>query len=410
MNQGSHSGQTGAVLAVLIALTAFIINGCAAPPKEFRLDSAGHRVTNGFRLLDLGRIEDARREFKTALKLEPGFCEAYRGIGLSLVMQERFKEAFRAMEQARMCAKSKKERALAEVGFIRLTTLEKAKGWLHKAEQFFLAALDQDPDNFEAYYYMGIAYTQAKMLPKALGAFRKAARIGGPFRDRAKRALALVTKVIESKPQTQLGRDIALKPTLTRGEVAAVLVRELHLDDISKGKVRKISVPEDIKHHPYKAEIVAILGLGIQGMSLLPDGSFGPEMPVSRSDFATILAHIMKKLKVTEGREDGKAEAENPFDDIDEEAPYFADVVLCTKIAHLLEPDHGLFEPMELVSGADVLLAIRRLKNIMAHNININSCVVSAHAFAVSMACGGWQMFRRGDNWMALTQGVLNGE
>ncbi len=361
------------VFFAVLVLVGFITSGCTRPPKEFILDSAGHRVTNGFRLLELGRIDDARREFRTALTLDPRCCDAYRGIGLSLGMQERFDQAFRAMGHARACAKTDKAKALADVGFLRLVTLKKGRDWVDRAEALFLKALDEDHNSSEAYYYMGVAYREARMLPKAVWAFRKAVKLGGPFRERAEDALALVNKVIAAKPETQLGRAMAFKAALTRGEVAALIARELGCTRIlgmhsaesicpAEPKAR-LPVPQDIRRYPYRAEIARILSVGIQGLTLFPDGSFRPDMPVTRSDFATILADIIRKLKLAPSKSKEIQSLVNPFDDLERDAPYFADVILCTRLTHMLDPDHGAFGPMELVSGADVLLAVRRLRD-----------------------------------------------
>ena len=366
-------GHIGLICMLLMGFLGLIVSGCATTTREFILDSPRHRLTNGFRLLELGRIEDARREFRSALKLDPNCCEAYRGIGLSFGMQERFEEAFKAMNQARLCAQGEKEKALANVGFMRLTTLQKGKNWIDRTERFFLEALDHDPDSFEAYYYMGAAYARAKMFPKALWAYQKAVEIDGPFREKAQSELDLISKVIKANPHSELGQNIALKTALTRADAAALFVRELHVVDVYREKgikylseeTKNISVPEDITRHPFKKEIIKILRLGIQGLSLLPDGSFGPNMPISRSEFATMLAHIVRKVELIGPSEDQGREVRNPFEDVSEEAPYFADVILCARTTHVMQPDHGLFEPMELISGPEALLAIRKLKDML---------------------------------------------
>jgi len=366
-----YSHQMGYVIfrhSFLMILFALVVVGCAAAPKEFVFDSPKHRLTNGFRLLELGRSQDARREFKGALMLDSECCAAYRGIGLSLAMEERFQDAFKAMAQAKTCAHKEADKALAEVGFMRVVMLQKAKGWVDRVERYFEKALDFDPNSFEAYYYLGAAYAQGRMFRKALWAYNQAVKIGGPQRYNALSQLEMVKKVVEASPDTVLGEDMALKPVVTRADVAALFVRELHLGDIYLRRTKeKLAVPQDIRHHRFKKEIMEVLEMGIQGLTLLQDGSFSPEASVSRAEFATMLADILRHLCWKGLGRCNRDKMRNPFDDVSAEDPYFADVMICTRCSHIMGPEQGLFEPMELVSGPDALLAIKKLKIALAH-------------------------------------------
>lgn len=358
---------------LIVCISVLWLYGCAPTPREFVLDSPEHRLTNGLRLLELGRVEDARYEFGEALRLDPSCCAALRGIAISLGLEERFEKAFELMNQAKSCAKDPRDKSMAAVGFMRLNELQKANGWFKRTEKFFDEALRYFPENSYAYYYMGIACGQAGLFPKALWAFEEAAKIGGPIGEKAEQRLNSVKKVIQAKPVSTSARNLALKEVLTRGDVAVLFIRELQLDKIYRERGipfldesnKGFSLPQDVSKHPYKKEITKVLHLGIQGLTLLPGGGFGPNLQVTRSEFATMIADILRNIRVKDSAEAFTGGREVVFADISKKAAYRADVILCTVYFHLMEPEHGLFRPMDLISGPDALVAVAKLKNLI---------------------------------------------
>ncbi|MBW2021505.1 MAG: S-layer homology domain-containing protein [Deltaproteobacteria bacterium] len=389
------AGSKRAGICLMLCIGVLCLSACVPATREFVLDSPEHRLTNGVRLLELGRIEDARYEFRMAFKLDPTCCTAIRGIAISLGLQERFEEAFRTMAHAKSCSKDDRDRSMAAVGFMRLCILRKATGWIERTENFFTEALEYFPSNFEAYYYMGLAYGQAGMFPKALWAFREAVKIGGSSCSKAKEELDSVKKVIEASPESDFARSVAFKDALTRADVAVLFIEELHLDKVYKergigilgemnypaassgvsignhlnrpkgGLNADFFPPQDVVKHPYRDEISKVLRLGIQGLTLLPDGGFGPDLQVTRSEFATIVADILRKTAIGPLAGRSKNSERAVFSDISDRAPYLSDVLLCTTHLHLMATEQGLFHPMELLSGPDALLTISKLKDLL---------------------------------------------
>lgn len=163
----------------LFALALFPLFACTAKPgiPEDLLDTPTHHASSGFKLIRKGYLYDAQREFKLALQLSPHYSPAYRGLGILYGMEQDFERAFKAMQRARDDAEGREDKALACVGFMRLYTMQKGKGWLEDVEANFFDALGSVKDLPEAYYYMGIAYEKAGRIKASKKALEKVLRI-----------------------------------------------------------------------------------------------------------------------------------------------------------------------------------------------------------------------------------------
>jgi Tfp pilus assembly protein PilF len=144
---------------------------------ESVLDTPEHHVSSGFKLLKKNYLFHAKREFELALQLDPEYSDAHRGLGLVRGSEKQFEPAFESMRRARDTAKTKRQIALAYVGFMRLHTMEQGDHWLDKVTARFSDTLQQQKDLPEAYFYMGIAYKEANRPSEAVTAFKKVLEI-----------------------------------------------------------------------------------------------------------------------------------------------------------------------------------------------------------------------------------------
>lgn len=181
---------------LVLLLASPFFSGCA--PKsgipENLLNTPRHHTSSGFKLIKKGYLYDAEREFHLALELEPHYSASYRGLGLVFGIEKKFNQAFKSMASARDYAKDKKDKALAYVGFMRLYTMRKAKGWLEDVEGSFLEAASFVKDLPEAYYYMGIAYEESDRIPESKKALEKVLRINKGLVLEAYEALKRIEK------------------------------------------------------------------------------------------------------------------------------------------------------------------------------------------------------------------------
>ena len=116
------------VLGVLLGIFLLLLQtACATSPRfpESVLDTPELHVSNGFKLLQKDRFEDAEREFRNALRHNPSYARAYSGMGLVSAYGGDYASAFQFMEKARVLAGTKEEEFQVYVGWIRLHTAQK---------------------------------------------------------------------------------------------------------------------------------------------------------------------------------------------------------------------------------------------------------------------------------------------
>ena len=167
---------------------------------ESTLGTPEHHVFNGFALLKIERTEDAQREFEQALRLDPKCSGAYRGIGWIEGRKGDFSAAFASMSRAKEIAEKNSEKALVEVGFMGLYTMQKGPDWMPRVEQSFRTACSLEEDLPEAYFHLGMAYKEARRYADAEKAFKKVIWIHGSLVSESKEELASIQEILRAGP------------------------------------------------------------------------------------------------------------------------------------------------------------------------------------------------------------------
>lgn len=374
---------------VFIALSLLLLAACgpkAVAPKA-ALDTPEHHVSNGDKLLKAGKITDARQEFQRAKALDPKFSPAYAGLGLVHGLQNDFKTAFQLMKQADKYAKNKDQELSVLVGNMRLYIMGREQidqKWLKQVEKYYKKATRKLRDHPAAYFYMGLAYKHAYAFDKARQALAKVIDINKEYVAAADKEYALIQKIERAMPGSSIGRKIALLEKISRADVAALFIQELHIDELFKkhapkkfdtafkspqtesgsGPSPKSAAATDIAEHVLKIDIEAIIAIGIKGLQPYPDHKFRPENMVNRAEFAMMIEDIIALITRAEGLATQFIGNQSPFPDIRNDLPFFNAVMVCTTrgILQVKDAATGEFDPLGRVSGADALLSIRTLK------------------------------------------------
>jgi tetratricopeptide (TPR) repeat protein len=340
------------------------------------LDTPEQRVFNGFALLKKDRLRDAQREFEQALRLDPDYSAAYRGMGLIQGMRGDFVRAHVSMDQAETHARNSRDQALSEVGKMSLFKMEKKGEWLAQVERNFEQALSLSKDLPEAYFELGEAYKRAYRIGDAQRAFQKVVEINKTLLQEAEEELNLMGKIAKADPKSQLGKEAVLLTRITRADTAALIVRETNIEKelareaSSSGKPAgdpkgPVVVPPDVAGHRMQAEILAVLGMNLQGLTVLPDGTFGADEYITRAAFAVIVADTL--VRGTGNPDLGRkyAGADSPFHDVRRQSAYFESIMICSDWAGIMSGGDGYFHPRETVSGVDALLVLRKTQRIL---------------------------------------------
>lgn len=398
-------GQALALLAVLTLIGALGIAGCAKPPREAqgKLDTPDHHVLRGNDLMDQERWADAENEFNLALSLDKNYGPAMSGLAVFKAhasgepnVSQKDKE--RLIDQANDLAGAGLSKAAdddqklaAHVARIRVYTYSQSPdSWLKKAESDHESAVKLDKRKQEADpdFFLARAYRAAFEWQKSMDAYNRVLTLNKGRIQQANDEMALVQKIVRAAPGSMHGKLIAVQTSLSRADVAGLLVEELQISKLyERGNTQRFDtsfqaptqaggqmqvdtmqrMPEagDIANHPLRADIQEVMRLKVLGLEPLPDRQFHPNDKMSRAEFALLIEDVLAHVTQEAGLKTKFFGARSPFPDVRGDLPYF-NAVETVVTRNLMEPKNriqGTFGPTDPVSGADALLAIRQLTN-----------------------------------------------
>jgi len=378
------STQMKRLLVLMVALV-LVVAGCSKkviPPTSV-MDSPEYHYTNGLKYLDNDQIDEAMKSFDRAIALDPKSALGYIGKGLAFGKKGEFKPALENMSKA----KGLDPGIEANIGMIRLLSMQRAKDWLSDAESEFKAAQKKDPNSARLHYYMGIAYKVALDFDRAAEMFRKVLDMNKEFTSEANTQWALIQKIQRAAPGTEIGKKIALIDKIDRADIAALFDQEMNLEKLftKRGvktydtsfkapteastameteKVIKMEAATDIADHWLKPSIDVVLKLQVRGLEAGPNHTFEPDKLITKGEFALMLEDILIKISGDEKLATKFLGATTPFPDIRNDQ-YFFNAAMTATSRGFIEADKatGEFRPGDPVSGADALLSIREFKN-----------------------------------------------
>jgi len=393
-------------LALIFVLgLVWLVGGCApkrvAPVSEE--DNPAHHYLMGMELIDKGEPTEASARFERSLQLEPDYAPALAGKALVAALRTgaekdkkhksvELERALELLDDAEDEAEGDSQKFAVRVTGIRVYMHAKPKKWLKKAKRSSEKALklrDVKSEELPYYrtreaadYFMGLAYFEGLKfrdaevtLAKVLGA------TPGRWHEPANKLYKRVQKITRAAANftlTDVAKRIAIKDKVNRADVSALLVDEIHLDRFLAGRIpvpqkktKPSFVPADILNNMFKPEILIVLKWGLRGLEPLYDKTskaylFYPDRGVTRKELAFILEDLLVKIT---GEKDLATkyfgQKNSPFPDVPSSSSYF-NAVMNVVTRGLMEPDlSAAFRPDDYATGAELLLAVLRLRNVM---------------------------------------------
>jgi len=383
----------------------WLVGGCAqkklAPLSPE--DNPAHHYLMGMELIDKGDLTGASARFERALKLEPEFSPALAGKALVAAMKVEaekdgehrkveLKRSLDLIDDAEDEAEGDSQRFMVRVTGIRVFTHARPGKWVRQAEKEYKRAMnleDVKGDELPYYqtrsaadYFMGVAYFKALRFRDSEAALaRVSGAPPGRWHEPADRLYKRVQKIIRASASftlTDVAKGIAVKDQVNRADVAALLVDEVHLDRFLAGRIpvpekkqKDRFVPADVSGSMFKPEIMVVLKWGLRGLEPVYDKTsraylFYPDRPVTRKELAFILEDLLVKIEGDPSLTTKYYGQKNsPYPDVPPTSSYFNSVTNAVTRG-LMEPDlSGAFRPDDNVDGAELLLAVLRLRNVM---------------------------------------------
>lgn len=388
-----------ALLALVVA--AAVVSGCAKPAPRCTSpeDNPPHHYLRGMELLDDEKVEDAEQRFARAVWCDETYGPGYSGLALVEAMRAgaqddpdyREVDATRAMEDLDRAwdeASNHEDEFVYRLASMRVHTDIKPRKWLRQVEHDYRKAmgLKVDPDNLPYYrgreagpYFMGLAYMEGGEFTAARDRFREVLDMAdtGRWAGRADRMWAKTDDMVRATAGAtigEVGREIAMKDSIRRDDLAALLVDELRIDTLFAGRLSGEKpepvefTPADVAENPFRDEIMTLLKWDVRGLEAVYDPGqraylYRPERPVTRKELALVLEDVIIKLT---GDEDLATEfyghRSSPFPDVPPTSAWY-NAVMNVTTRSIMETDiSGEFRPEEVVTGSEAILAVRVLK------------------------------------------------
>ena len=350
--------------------------GCAtrASVPERLLGSPEHHTANGVKLLGKGRLDAAHREFRIALDLDSGYALAHRGAALVYGVRWEFDAAFASSHRAVRFTTAEDLQNPLQDGFRRCG----AERWGRKSGRPQPAEGEKTAyparlfvlEFLNAYYRSGVAFKFGRAHRAHEEALENALSMAEAFSGEASRRLGEAVALDRFAPRTELGRGVAFLDSVSRAEAAAILVRELELEDATRAlqsggscPVAAPVFPPDLEGHRLEKDLRIVLTLGIEGFAPFSDGTFHPDSPMRREAFASAAADILYRAK--RGEEGGSEGPQlSPFEDVPLSSPSLRASAACARLG-ILDADEGRFRPAEPLSGGEAAKGLHRLRELI---------------------------------------------
>ena len=407
--------KKGTIFCIGLVWMILGILGCSAttePRKPAsKLDDPAHHALRGRDLIQENRWNAARREFRLALEINETYAPALAGQALVAAHDrtlagksddekaQLLEQSEDLLDRAFKHAQSPREEAQVQGMAIQIFTLLQTEDWLEEAEAHFEDAVEIYEDHpalssfrAEPHFYLAKAYEAAAQYRPAATQYQKVLALNLGFTRQADAALEQIQKTMRAEPGSRLGDRIARAPSITRGDMAALLVEELRLPQlygrdgtpdpqdtsfqpptrqfVSQQK-QEIPLATDIEDHPLKSSIDQVLQIGVRGLEPNPQHLFYPNKSITRAEYAIMLEDVL--IQVTKDRALSRrfiGEA-SPWPDVRPDAYYYnaARALVSRNIMSVMDKTRGEFRPTLPIHGTEALLGIRTLKSELENYI-----------------------------------------
>ncbi len=393
--------------AFILGIISLVITGCAQPASKSRtstgsMDTPGFHVQRGDDALLVKRYEAARSSYNKALSLDANYSQALSGLAAASAHEASrpgvsqstrlsvLSESEDQIKKAIKNSKDKDERARANSFAIQVYMALQLPSdeWYEKAKDHFEEAIKLNQNDPAAHYFMGLAESERLNYSKASARFEKVLSIGKQYEAEANQELQRIQQVRRSMPGSKFGANIANVGKISRADVAALFIAELRLDKLyspqGRSSNKSFKTPKsqqkmkldplqkypdavDISGHPLEDSIKEVIKLGVKGLSPDPSHKFHPDQEFKRAEFAQLIQDLLIRITRDVSLSTRYIGEPSPFPDVSKNVWYYnaTRTVVNRGLMTVKNKVTGEFEPLSHVSGADALLTIRTLKEIL---------------------------------------------
>ncbi|HHL40146.1 MAG TPA: S-layer homology domain-containing protein [Deltaproteobacteria bacterium] len=394
-------------LSLLLAVLIMTVAGCAKPTPRCTSpeDNPQHHYLRGMELIDDGKLDEAAGKFNRAVYCDEKFGPAHAGLAIVYALKAGDKrdpayrqvdsdKAFEHLKLSWKRSESPEDQFQYWLASLRVYTELKTDDWLDYAVKSYRKAMKLKVDERRLVYYdgreaapyfMGVAYLEGREFQKARDMFGEVLSMKreGKWNAKADKGWKRVDKIVRAMAGITLGdvgKEIALKEEVARGDMAALLVDEMKIDKLFAGRIPVKSetarlkadfIPADVLNHHFKEEILTLMKWGVRGLEPQYDpvtkaNLFKPDRPITRKELAFVLEDVLIKLTGDESLATAFfGHDRSPYPDVPASAAWYNAVMNMTTRSIMETELSGEFRPDDYVDGAEAILAIRVLRQRM---------------------------------------------
>ncbi len=372
MQISSEYGTAMKPILLPVAVLVLAATVCTPPPQKRAAVSSvkvEEEIRTGNDFLRHGDWRSAAAAYDRALKANPSAAEARAGLAYILALRGHHE---RALANAEAAVRQDSLSAAVRTFQGRVLTAVKPDGWFEKAEAAFTAAKRLQPRFFEADFYFAEALEQAGRFVDALQVYADLAEEEDPyFSPQARERIQPLLERLDLSPRSAAGRRLLLSRTLTRSDLAELLVRELDLprllrrrnaggEAIDQSSAKPVT---DIADDKAADEIRTVVAAGV--MDVYPDGRFRPQQTVSRLDAAMVFQQTILRVTGDTSLDTAFIGSSIAFSDV-KASHYGYNAACLTTQRGILSFDQtsGSFRPNEPLTGIEAIAALHRLESM----------------------------------------------
>jgi tetratricopeptide (TPR) repeat protein len=321
-----------------------------------------------------GKYHQAYSTYAKTLRIDPDNIPATIGLAKCFLKEKKYKQAFSTLvsiENRVRCT-----RYSPEYYYLYVQTRTTRSWWdniqLKKIEDAYYHALPAYRKHPDLYYYMGLIYKKIYKFNQAKTYFSKVVSYGGHYKESAYENICKI-KELEQCDSCGYQQKLPIIPQISRADMCYILHHDLDIHELFQKNTNYEFKPQplvamDIANHSLKQEIEAVLLTNLLGLSLFPNNSFEPEMPLTRADFAQIIFEIVNRIDPQAVDSVDFKNISGGLSDVHPSQRFFRAILFCTSQLIMSPLETGEFDPYGPVSGADALMSIRTLKQLFVQH------------------------------------------
>lgn len=329
----------------------------------------------GLALDAAGQGPDAMAAFRAAVAADPSLVDLARRVDVLMLreLQDELADARRAAKAGeRDAAIRSYRRALAASPdsaflYLELAAVERQEGQTASAIEHLQRALQLDPSDPATLVLLGDIQAERSDLPGALDAYTKALALEPNPDVEEKRKAVQQRADLEALPPQY--RAIPTNPQVTRAELAALVGIRLP-DVLQASALRDIGVLTDVRGQWAERWIATAARAGV--VEAFPNHTFQPRTVVRRVDLAQTLSRL---LNVVATMQPARARAwlgvRLRFSDMTTGHLAYPAASMAVASGAIAAPE-GAFQPSRVVTGAEAVAAIDRIRELAGPMPSLN--------------------------------------